>query len=378
MRDHPIPQDVVGYRFHIIGNMTLKQFAEIGAGCIVAFLIYTTNLYPVIKWPLIAIAVGVGALAAFVPFEERPLDHWLVTFFRVLYQPTKFFWKREPHVPDAFKYQPNLDSSAFISELDLTPFRRQRIKEYLYSVQQPQALDQFETAEQVRMTSIMSAFTNVNVAATDTEKTLARPRLKVRVRQLRTAGSIEPHVFTVDTMTPPEEVAPVSLAVDPTHRQLDVSQVAQDINIPETPQLEVEAAVDEVATQTADQVLTADNRAYLESQAAQPTPVAAAESATLNADLPFPSPPTEPNKLVGMILTPNNELINDAIVEVQAADGQVARAVKTNALGQFFVTTPLQNGTYVLLAEKDGFSFNPIQLDLNGKIVDPIEVRSVS
>src|SRR5262245_9272112 len=106
MREHPIPQDVVGYRFHIIGNMTIKQFAEIGAGCILAFIIYSTNLFAFLKWPLIGISIGVGALAAFVPFEERPLDHWLMTFFRVMYRPTLFYWRREPQIPEPFLYTP--------------------------------------------------------------------------------------------------------------------------------------------------------------------------------------------------------------------------------------------------------------------------------
>ena len=97
-----------------------------------------------------------------------------------------------------------------------------------------------------------------------------------------------------------------------------------------------------------------------------------------NVNLPFPEPPTEPNKLVGMVLSPTNELITNAIVEILKADGTVARAVKTNALGQFFVTTPLESGQYVLVAEKDGLQFEPKQLELNGAIVKPIEIRSLS
>ena len=44
MKEHPIPQDITNYRFHIIGSMTLKQFLEIGAGIVFAGSIYKTGL----------------------------------------------------------------------------------------------------------------------------------------------------------------------------------------------------------------------------------------------------------------------------------------------------------------------------------------------
>ncbi|NCN51023.1 MAG: carboxypeptidase regulatory-like domain-containing protein, partial [Candidatus Pacebacteria bacterium] len=73
-----------------------------------------------------------------------------------------------------------------------------------------------------------------------------------------------------------------------------------------------------------------------------------------------------------------NELIVNAIIEILQQDGTVARAVKTNALGQFFVTTPLANGNYTITVDKDGFSFEPMSIQLTGDLVQPIEVRSLS
>ncbi len=384
MREHPIPQDVVGYRFHIIGNMTLKQFAEIGAGCVVGFLIYTTNLTAFIKWPFIGLAVAVGAMAAFVPFEERPLDHWLATFFKVLYKPTKFFWKREPHIPEPFLYKPNANQSVLTAELDLSPYRRQRIKDYLSSVHNDQVMDPFDTAEEVRMQSIMTAFNTMTTSVVEdgVEKINKRPSLKVRVRQFKGGGT---PLFTVDQVTNTQTETEVdqlqASALLSQRAALSVNQVAQEIEIPETP----EVAIEPTATPEAEalqETITTDDRAYItadqmvfdQSQVAETAP---AEDATLNTDLPFPDPPTDPNKLVGMVLSPTNDLINDAIVEIQTSDGRVARAVKTNALGQFFVATPLESGTYTLLVEKDDFAFNPLQLTLEGKTVAPIEIRSV-
>jgi hypothetical protein len=293
-----------------------------------------------------------------------------------LYKPTKFFWKREPHIPEAFTYKPDINQTNQPNELDLSPYRRQRIKEYLTSVQSSTTQDPFETAEAVHMESIMSAFSTIRVNSTETEKQPHRPSLKVRVRQLK--GSVTP-VFTVDSLSvgPTPDANPLQADAALAQRNaLAVNQVAQEIEIPELQEVTIEPTAEPEAE--AAQVLTqVDDRAYIADQAMTNQPQAPSAAATLNLDLPFPDPPSEPNKLVGMILSPTNDLINDAIVEIQAEDGRVARAVKSNALGQFFVATPLQSGTYTILAEKDGFAFSPLQISLTGEIVPPIEIRSV-
>jgi hypothetical protein len=53
MIQHSIPQDITGYKFHLIGNMTLKQFGELAAGSIIAFIVYKSNLVDIVKWPLL-------------------------------------------------------------------------------------------------------------------------------------------------------------------------------------------------------------------------------------------------------------------------------------------------------------------------------------
>jgi hypothetical protein len=155
--------------------------------------------------------------------------------------------------------------------------------------------------------------------------------------------------------------------------------VAQDIQIPEIKEI----SIDNTQVTSEDAVYqngnAADERAFVETTEDTTSVQIAEQAATINANLPFPLPPTEPNKLVGMILTPTHNLINDAIVEiVDSTTNRVARAVKSNALGQFFITTPLENGTYTISVEHDGYQFAPISLQLEGKVVPPIEIRSTT
>ncbi len=98
--------------------------------------------------------------------------------------------------------------------------------------------------------------------------------------------------------------------------------------------------------------------------------------ATRRSDLPFPSRPTVPNKVVGMVFTPEGKILPGAIVEIRNLKGEVARAVKTNPLGQFFITTPLDTGEYVVVTEKTGHTFANQQLILDNTIVDPLQIVS--
>ena len=67
-------------------------------------------------------------------------------------------------------------------------------------------------------------------------------------------------------------------------------------------------------------------------------------------------------------------LTTDGIVEIYNEQGGVERAVKTNALGQFFITTPLPSGNYTLKVSHDTLEFQPVDLKLAGTTVPPLEI----
>jgi hypothetical protein len=190
MRQHPIPQDITNYKFHLIGSLTLKQFAEVAAAAILAFGINSTNLIVIVKWPLIFIVVVLGIMVAFVPLEDRPMDHWIITFFKNIYKPTKFFWKKKAHVPDFFNYQiTSQNSEYFAPNVDLNPIRRARISEYLHSIPTEEKLDEQDEAENLRISEILQGFNEVEAqpqSAQPPHSTLVeKPQLKTRVRKLK-------------------------------------------------------------------------------------------------------------------------------------------------------------------------------------------------
>src|SRR4030042_4631996 len=106
MEQHPIPQNISSYQFRLVGDMTLKQFFQLAGGIVVGLIFYSSPLLPIIKWPFTIGSALLGVLLAFVPLEERPLERWIFAFFRAIYAPTEFFWKRTTVKPKLFQDEP--------------------------------------------------------------------------------------------------------------------------------------------------------------------------------------------------------------------------------------------------------------------------------
>jgi hypothetical protein len=433
MREHPIPQDVTGYRFHLVGDMTLKQFAELLVGVILALIFYKTNLPGLFRWPLTLGAAGLGFAMAFVPFEERPLDQWLFTFVKSLYKPTKFYWRRQTKIPDPFKYEATKQQEEQQAQVDLTPAKHQKIKEFMQSIDQPlRKKDEWDRQFDQRVGAILNTFSQVetpelkiNLSATNnnqattaqgekgekdesgenigqnnmgtavkndvksavsvSEKHKAKPKLKVRVRDLAEANQVQDSQVHVSTQARVKaQQAQAQQAQTQSKQTLgkekrgvqQTRQVAQNNSQQTTPQPQArQKSQENLPTKQTRQPTNeqAANRQQVK-QAQQTTPQV--NQASFNSNLPLPSPPTQPNSLTGMVITPQEELVAGALVEVRNSAGQVVRAVKTNSLGQFFITTPLSNDNYFIQVKKPGYNFAPQQLQLSGQIVKPIEIRA--
>lgn len=93
MEQHPVPQPITSYEFRLVGDMTLKQFAKLASGVILALIVYGLDPPGLIKWFLILLFAGLGAAMAFIPFEGRPIDIWIIAFFKRIYSPTQYIWR---------------------------------------------------------------------------------------------------------------------------------------------------------------------------------------------------------------------------------------------------------------------------------------------
>jgi len=90
----------------------------------------------------------------------------------------------------------------------------------------------------------------------------------------------------------------------------------------------------------------------------------------------LPNTPTIPNIINGLVKDSKGLLLPTVIIIVKDQNGEPVRALKTNKVGQFALSTPVPNGTYTLEVEKEGYEFDIIEIDVNGTIMQPIEIKA--
>jgi hypothetical protein len=94
MEQHAIPQQISSYEFKLVGEMTLKQFGKAAIGIILALIVNASPLFFLIKAPLAVLFAAGGLALAFVPFQDRPLETWIISFLKSIYNPTMFIYKK--------------------------------------------------------------------------------------------------------------------------------------------------------------------------------------------------------------------------------------------------------------------------------------------
>lgn len=380
MIEHPVPQNITSYEFRLVGSMTLKQFFELMVGLVLAFIIYRTNLYPLLKWPLIIAFVTFGVSLAFVPIQERPLDQWFMAFIRAIYNPTKFYWRRTVQAPEVFSNQSvNLTKYQDQEQALATAVaqKRSRASAYLDTLGATPVPAPLDADEDLRASGILALFDevrvpvqSVRVTPLQAEEDLTRPDMEIKPRSLRTTLVTE-----VESAVEASEVVPITTQQSPTKMY--------EVSLPQSLPIVMEDFSSSSSTPETKEVVPAGRRPVsftVESVASQ-TPGVNASTATeevvKSQSLPFPNPPKQPNVLAGMVLDATGKLLDNAIIEVRTEQGVPVRAIKSNKLGQFFTSSPLPTGTYQMVIEKAGYRFEPYRLTVQNTVISPLEIRAM-
>lgn len=339
MEEHPIPQNITSFEFHLVGDMTLKQFGYLAGGAAVAYLLFVF-LFPVnsfIVTPLMAAFLLTGAAFAFLPIGDRPLDHWLAAFLRAVYSPTHGYWK-----------------PAFVGKTHISP-------------QDPNF--------QNRLQIYLSGMTSYSAPA----------------------GPLPPPALSPSTLHP--QPSPLSPDLPSKEELNELVEMAQQVQTLKKKVSETEAelsrlkAIPQASSQTRlneDQVKSlAGNLEGLIKQTKDiyqktvkeeiPAPekdqkvVVVAPTSRTEKELQLTS---SPNIINGIVTDDAGNLLEGVIAIIHDKNNLPVRALKTNKLGQFAGATPLASGVYTLTLEKDGLFFNTFRLDLNGAVLPALKIMS--
>ena len=99
-------------------------------------------------------------------------------------------------------------------------------------------------------------------------------------------------------------------------------------------------------------------------------------AAKFSPNAAVPMTPERPNTLSGQVMGAEMEIIEGAILEIQDKNGVPVRAVKTNKAGHFLTVTPMEDGEYTIITEKEGFDFEPVKINAVGTIIEPIAIKA--
>lgn len=94
MEQHPVPRNITGFQFRLIGDMTVRQFAYLLTGFVLGYL-FIRLLPSIFAWPLGIFFALAGIAFAFIPIQERPLDRWLAAFIKSITSPTQYLWHKD-------------------------------------------------------------------------------------------------------------------------------------------------------------------------------------------------------------------------------------------------------------------------------------------
>lgn len=132
MDNHPIPQDVTGFQFKLIGNMTVKQFAYLATGIVLAWVFFQLPISFLVKIPLCSFFAILGVGLAFFPISGRPMDLMIGHFIKALFMPTQFVYKKS-----GTTLFPKQALTTKIYKNNFNPLPKDKLKEYIQSQATP-------------------------------------------------------------------------------------------------------------------------------------------------------------------------------------------------------------------------------------------------
>lgn len=94
MEQHPIPRNITGFEFKLIGFMTLKQFLYLVIFAPLGYIAYAIFPIPLLNIILGLSVASIGMALAFIPINDRPLDVWIKNLWKRLNSPTQFFYHK--------------------------------------------------------------------------------------------------------------------------------------------------------------------------------------------------------------------------------------------------------------------------------------------
>lgn len=416
MENHPIPQDVTGFQFKLIGDMTIKQFAYLATGCVIAGIFIfgiTSPNFILVRLPIIFFSGGLGMALAFLPIEGRPLDVMLINFIKAVFMPNQFVFQKiggQINIPviaqkkisakGQVARKSHEDIQTLLSSLHHEPQNKvdQKEAEFLKAIFAMPAGKGFQTRPQAhgfaRILSVEDDSKKIKQKQISDSELEKEEYLKKKEEQKveekkedektketldRQASMLEQELQKAKI----QETANLNLPTTSTAAHIKVFELENQLrtSLAQKQQLERQLFALSRKLETQQQPVytpvSPDSKIH-EANAPKESPNVIQIPKGMGAKFGLPITTDVPNLITGIIRDPRGNVLPNILVEIKDKDGNPVRAFKTNNLGQFASATPLLNGVYTLIFEDPGEKnrFDRVEISANGEIMLPIEMIS--
>ncbi len=402
-KTHPVPQHIAAFEFKLIGDLTLKQFLFAGAGIAVCYAAWISDLSFLTKWATIIIAGGLGLGTAFFPIQDRTLDRWLLSFIAALFSPTQRIWRKEPLAPEYLRE----DYSQFLTSqvLSLTPLQgRSQLKQYLEDTPQKEA-DFGEEEEEKFVERLNFDFplppATPNLAPAPkpipvpTPLPVFVPKPKPSQPPPKVEGMIKVRPKPLaERKLPAPSFAKASEGLRPTVKELirEVKKPQRETEELEKQNIELKNRLEQAEQQLKSLLTLKEERvkdeAYrtrlLEQEKEVRQLTARQKTAQRRISKITGGEEKEealsienqlPNVVSGVVKNKEGKLLEGAVIIIKDRDADPARALKTDRLGQFAISTPLEKGDYTVEISGRGGSFDIMRIVIDGSVLPPLEFK---
>ena len=399
--NHPIPQDITGFQFKLIGNMTIKQFAYLAGGFVFAWVFYILPIFFLVKLIFVLGFAALGASLAFLPIGGRPMDLMFVNFIKAVFRPTQYVYEQtnvtldEKEMRNMRDFNKKRQTISEMSDIQLQNFLKTLPKTTSMADKKEMVffnnLSQYQAGAKTQALPgyvPQHAFANSAPVQQPAQNLSLLPKVEQKPQTLPVAP----------TPTPVNDLQKTNDALAKQLKEEKDKEIAQE-NVSSGEFLEAHQKVLEMQKNLNDIQLQKqqleDKLTNLEKQmATQKQPIFSPTVATeqpqqtqfvrsipqnMTKNVGLVATPEFPNIISGIIKDPRGNPLSNILVEIKDAQSNAVRAFKTNALGQFASATALGNGEYTIEFEdpREQNKFDAVGFKATGEIILPIEVISV-
>lgn len=390
MERHSVPQNIMDVEFKLFGALTIKQFAYLAAGFLVALLLYLTEIPFVLKFFLIAFSIVMGLVLSLVKINGQQSSVWISNFILALFTTQERIWKKTAVTPEILK-----EARPTVQKKDVEVIRkaassiqRSRMPLATLAAKTDPVVDKSE-AERLRQIEEHFSFAlkdleqkTANVVKREVQSPKPPPKADVSVPVVNRiivhnpvednlAGSVDQALLAEKQLVRTPDYTAVFKPMDTvkTNRPMASSQVKtqlldeldqeQPVTEPQTTVSEQPAAsvIGPQVTEEQQPATTPNTEEQVPVQQQQPETHEQEKEAVLTG---------KPNIIAGIVVDKKGNPLSQAQVLVKDVKEVLKRKIVTAKNGTFSLSTPLANGIYYIDIEAEGFKFNRFELILSG------------